>query len=75
MYNDYRVLKYATESSLLIELGFLSNEDDFKLLTDSGYQSIIAHDLANAIIYTLRNKSKKLFILPAIYLYNISLKN
>lgn len=56
MYNDYRVLKYATESSLLIELGFLSNEDDFKLLTDSGYQSIIAHDLANAIIYTLSNK-------------------
>ena len=56
MYNDYRVLKYATESSLLIELGFLSNEEDFKLLTDSGYQSIIAHDLANAIIYTLSNK-------------------
>lgn len=56
MYNDYRVLKYATESSLLIELGFLSNEDDFKLLTDSGYQSIIAHDIANAIIYTLSNK-------------------
>lgn len=56
IYNDFRVLKYATESSLLIELGYLSNAADYKLLTDTGYQSIVAHDVANAIIYTLSNK-------------------
>lgn len=53
LYNDFRVIKKATNPALLIEMGYMSNSSDFNNLIDTGYQSILAHDIANAIIYTI----------------------
>lgn len=53
----FAVLKSPSVPSVLIEVGFLSNPDDARLLTTSGYRQRLAEQIALAIIeYKVRNE-------------------
>jgi N-acetylmuramoyl-L-alanine amidase len=45
----FRVLKAPDIPSILIEIGFLSNADDEKLLTSKEYQSLVVSSVINAV--------------------------
>jgi N-acetylmuramoyl-L-alanine amidase len=47
--NDYYVLKDPSQPSILIELGYLSNADEAKRLSDPAYQDKIADSMAKAL--------------------------
>mgnify|MGYP001568158827 CR=1 FL=1 len=47
---DYYVLKNPAQPSVLLELGYLTNPDEHKLLTDPAYRAKLADTLAQVII-------------------------
>jgi len=53
---DFFVLKCTTKPSVLIECGFLSNEDDEKLLIDSKYQDQLTFAIYSGLIAFLEEK-------------------
>ena len=53
---NYYVLKNADCPAVLIEMGFISNQNDRKLLADSGYQEKIAESIRDGIIRYFREE-------------------
>lgn len=47
---DYYVLKNPTQPSLLLELGYLTNPDEHKLVSDPAYRARLADTLAKVIV-------------------------
>jgi N-acetylmuramoyl-L-alanine amidase len=48
--NSFRVLKGATMPAVLVEVGFISNPDEEKLLLSSAYQDKLAEALYRGIL-------------------------
>ena len=46
---NYRVLKYTRSPAVLVELGYLTHQDEADLLANPAYQRKLAHALAAAI--------------------------
>ena len=55
----FAVLKSLDIPSVLIEMGYLSNKNDSKLLTDKNYHNKICDDILNAIVKYFKWKEKK----------------
>lgn len=47
---NYQVLRDSSIPAILIELGYLTNEEDLENLTDSDYQTLLAETLVTAIV-------------------------
>ncbi|MGN0819043.1 MAG: N-acetylmuramoyl-L-alanine amidase [Christensenellaceae bacterium] len=56
-YGDYYVLNNQSVPSVLCEIGFLSNEQDEKLLLDDAYQGLIADAVFAGALQFLYNKN------------------
>ena len=54
----FAVLKSLDIPSVLLEMGYLSNKDDSKLLTDKNYHNKICDDILNAIVKYFKWKEK-----------------
>jgi N-acetylmuramoyl-L-alanine amidase len=54
----FAVLKSLDIPSVLIEMGYLSNKDDSKLLIDKSYHNKICDDILNAIVKYFSWKEK-----------------
>lgn len=52
--NDLYVLKHTIASAVLIECGFISNDDECKKLFSNTYQNKIASAIAKGIVATLK---------------------
>lgn len=54
---DYYILNCSFYPSCIIECGFLSNEEDEKLLTDAQYRELLSNKISNGIFAYLNEKS------------------
>lgn len=52
---DYYILKYSTRPGIIIEMGFISNEHDRRLLLEEDHQNQIVEQITKAIIDYLIN--------------------
>lgn len=48
--NNYYVLKYNTVPSVLIELGFISNNTDYGIITNNAYQELAAKSIYSSVV-------------------------
>ncbi len=48
--SDYKVVLYSTIPSVLLETGYMSSPKEFRLLTSSGYQDLIAAGITTGLI-------------------------
>lgn len=55
---NYQVLKNSKSPSILIETGFLTNDEEEKNLLDENYQSQLAKAIANGIVEYIKESSK-----------------
>ncbi|WP_067727991.1 N-acetylmuramoyl-L-alanine amidase [Oceanobacillus damuensis] len=51
MQGNFRVLRNTTAPSVLIELGFLSNQNDLAVIQTEGYQNQVANAITNGLIH------------------------
>lgn len=56
--DDLYVLNVSRTTATLVEVGFISNEDEAKLLLDSVYRDKIAKAVSEGIIKTINNRKK-----------------
>ncbi len=57
MYGDYYMLKCTQSPSVIVECGFLSNEEEDKLLNDESYQRAVAYAIfKGAVNFFAQNK-------------------
>lgn len=52
---DYYILKYSTRPGIIVEMGFISNDTDRRLLLDEDHQNQIVEQITKAIIDYLIN--------------------
>lgn len=58
-HGGYYVLKYTEIPSVLVEMGFLSNQADCEKLNSAEYQKLLAEELAKAILLNLEECSEQ----------------
>jgi len=56
--DDLYVLNVCRTTATLVEVGFISNEDEAKLLLDNVYRDKIAKAISDGIIKTINNRNK-----------------
>lgn len=58
-HGNYYVLKYTEMPSILVELGFLSNNAESEKLNSADYQELLAEEIAKGILLQFTNESEK----------------
>ena len=57
-FGNYYVLRENHQPSLLLELGYMSNKDDLKLIQNSGYYDAVAEAIVKGLEQYLESSSK-----------------